>query len=119
MIEGIAGVVLWTEDVERLAGFYRDALGLQVHSWRATFVAFDMGDGLRLSVGRHDGVRGPSKDPFRVMVNLSVRDIESAHSRLAAQGIMFLRPPEREHWGGWVATFYDPDGNVLQLLQQP
>ena len=29
------------------------------------------------------------------------------------------RAPEREEWGGWVATFADPDGNVLQLMQLP
>jgi len=28
-------------------------------------------------------------------------------------------PPEREHWGGWIATLQDPDGNILQLLQLP
>ncbi|MBI4198563.1 MAG: VOC family protein [Chloroflexi bacterium] len=118
VIDGIEGVILWTEDVERLAGFYRDVLGLKVHSWQPTFVAFLMGD-LRLSVGKHDGVSGPAKDPFRVMVNLGVKDIQTAYAGMRAKGVVFLRPPEHEHWGGWVATFQDPDGNVLQLLQQP
>jgi predicted enzyme related to lactoylglutathione lyase len=31
----------------------------------------------------------------------------------------FTRAPAREEWGGWVATFADPDGNVLQLMQLP
>jgi predicted enzyme related to lactoylglutathione lyase len=25
----------------------------------------------------------------------------------------------REHWGGWIITLQDPDGNILQLLQLP
>jgi uncharacterized glyoxalase superfamily protein PhnB len=37
--------------------------------------------------------------------------------RLAEAGVEFLRQPEQESWGGWVATFRDPDGNTLQLLQ--
>ena len=53
------------------------------------------------------------------MVNLGVADIRQVHKTLAARGVDFIRRPEKEHWGGWVATFSDPDGNVLQLLQQP
>ena len=36
-----------------------------------------------------------------------------------AMGDAFTRPPGREPWGGLVATFADPDGNTLQLLQLP
>ena len=43
MIQGVAGVTFWTEDIERLAGFYRDVLELPVHSVRPEFVAFDLG----------------------------------------------------------------------------
>jgi uncharacterized glyoxalase superfamily protein PhnB len=32
---------------------------------------------------------------------------------------VFTRPPEREDWGGHVATLLDPDGNVVQLFQLP
>jgi len=53
------------------------------------------------------------------MVNLAVDDIRAAHARLVGAGVTFRRPPEREAWGGWVATFADPDGNTLQLLQLP
>ena len=53
------------------------------------------------------------------MVNLATSDIHAAFDRLTARGVRFVRPPEQEHWGGWVATFQDPDGNTLQLLQQP
>ena len=62
MIQGVAGVTIWTEDIERLAGFYRDVLELPVHSVRPEFVAFDLG-GVRLNVGLHSGVVGQTKDP--------------------------------------------------------
>ena len=118
MIHGVAGVTFWTDDVERLAGFYRDVLELPVHSVRPEFVAFDFG-GFRLNVGLHSHVAGQARDPLRVMVNLGVADIRRVHETLSAKGVDFIRRPEQEHWGGWVATFSDPDGNVLQLLQQP
>jgi hypothetical protein len=36
---------------------------------------------------------------------------------LKLKGIIFSREPELEKWGGWMATFADLDGNILQLMQ--
>ena len=118
MIKGIAGVIIWTANVEPLAGFYRDVLDMEPVSQRDGFIAFQFGD-LRLTITNHSEVKGDAKDPLRIMVNLAVDDIHSEYQRLRAKGVEFLREPEKEHWGGYVATFKDPDGNVLQLLQQP
>ena len=118
MIQGLAGVIIWTVDLDRLVAFYRDTLGLTPHSVRPDFVAFSFGD-VRLSLGRHSEVTGPSRDPYRIMVNLAVEDIQAVTVRLRQRGVAFVRLPEQEQWGGWVATFRDPDGNLLQLLQQP
>ena len=117
-IEGVAGVLVWTGGFRRMLTFYRDTLGLTPRHERATFVNFEWGD-FRLSVTAHSDVHGRSRDPLRVMVNFAVDDIHAVHRRLEAAGVGFSRPPERERWGGWVATFEDPDGNTLQLLQQP
>tara|TARA_B100001123_G_scaffold111329_1_gene129505 strand:- start:37205 stop:37369 length:165 start_codon:yes stop_codon:yes gene_type:complete len=53
------------------------------------------------------------------MLNLSVNDINNTYEILLTKKVKFIRPPEKEHWGGWVATLFDTDGNILQLLQQP
>ncbi len=116
MIDGVVGVIIWTEDMERMTAFYRDTLGLTPHSVRPDFVAFKWGD-IRLSIGKHAEVKGDAKDPYRIMVNLRVGDIHGTHRSLAAKGVKFIRPPEKEHWGGWVGTFLDSDGNVLQLME--
>jgi catechol 2,3-dioxygenase-like lactoylglutathione lyase family enzyme len=118
MIDGLAGVIVWTDRLAEMSAFYRDVLGLRVHSARPHFVAFQVGPD-RLSVGTHSEVHGPAKEPVRVTVNLSVTDIHAAYRELGARGVAFVRPPEQEHWGGWVASFRDPDGNLLQLFQQP
>jgi len=119
-IEGLAGVLIWTEAdrFPAMARFYRDTLGLTPRSARPDFINFDW-SGVRLSVGVHDQVRGASREPVRVMVNLTVADIRAVHERLTRAGVVFTRAPAREEWGGWVATFADPDGNVLQLMQLP
>ena len=118
MIEGVVGVAIWTEDLNALLPFYRDTLGLEPHSVRPDFVSFKWG-GVRLGIGSHSEVRGKNAERYRVMVNLGVDDIHSEYEALRARGVEFIRPPELEHWGGWVCTFSDPDGNTLQLLQQP
>ena len=116
MIEGLAGVIIWTDHLEDLSKFYRDTLGLVPHSVQPHFVSFRWGN-TRLGVGTHSDVVGTSIDPLRIMVNLRVGDIQAEHKRLIERGVNFIRPPELEHWGGWVCTFSDPDGNVIQLLQ--
>lgn len=117
-VTGVAGVIVWTDRFGEMLRFYRDTLGLEPRGVKAAFANFAWGD-FRLSVAAHDGVRGRARDPLRVMINFAVADVHAAHERLAARGVVFSRPPERERWGGWVATFADPDGNTLQLLQLP
>ena len=116
MIEGVVGITIWTDNLDRLLSFYRDTLGMTPHSVSENWVAFTFGD-MRLNLGLHDQVKGPTREPYRIMINLGVEDIHKEHQRMVERGVEFIRPPEQEHWGGWVATFLDPDGNVLQLLK--
>jgi predicted enzyme related to lactoylglutathione lyase len=118
-IEGLAGVLLWTSPARfhAMRDFYVDTLGLTPRSDRHHLVNFEWG-GQRLTVSIHHGIEdGPTRDPLRLMINLAVSDIHAAHMRLEAAGVAFTRPPEQEPWGGWIATFHDPDGNTVQLLQ--
>lgn len=117
-ITGVAGVIIWTEPARHgaMAEFYRDVLGMTPRSDREGFVNFEWGE-MRLTVARHSEVHGTSRDPLRTMVNFAVDDIQPVYERLAAAGVEFSRPPEREPWGGWIATFNDPDGNTIQLIQ--
>ena len=111
-------MIIWTQDLDTLLPFYRDTLGLKPYSVRPDFVSFKWGD-VRLGIGRHSEVSGKTTEPYRVMVNLGVDDIQVEYEALRTRGVKFTRPPELEHWGGWVCTFTDPDGNTIQLLQQP
>ena len=114
----LAGVLISTgfERFPAMRRFYVEILRLPVRSDRAGFVNFDLGGG-RLTVATHSEVSGSNATPARLMVNLRVEDIEAIHRRLSASGVRFVRTPEREKWGGMVATLVDPDGNYLQLLE--
>ncbi len=119
-ILGLSGVLVWTEagSYAAMRAFYIEILGLTPRSDREHFVNFDWG-AQRLTVSVHEGVSGAARDPLRLMINLDVDDIHAVAARLSSNGVTFTRPPEQEPWGGWVATFHDPDGNTLQLLQTP
>jgi predicted enzyme related to lactoylglutathione lyase len=119
LITGLVGITIWTQDLEGMFRFYHDGLRLPLHSRHDDFIAFQLGENLRFNIGLHDRVAGNSQDPYRIMAHLGVEDIHGEYLRLREEGVEFIRPPEREHWGGWIATFKDPDGNILQMLQFP
>ena len=94
--------------------FYVETLGFVPRSDRPGFVNFDFGHS-RLTIAIHDGIAGNALDPSRVMVNLRTTDIAAAVARCDASRV--IRWPEKEKWGGMVATVTDPDGNFIQFLQ--
>ena len=116
MIGQVVGITIWTDNLKRLLLFYRDTLGLTTRSEHEEFINFQFGE-MRLNLGLHSRVTGSNPEPYRIMINLGVADIHMEHTRLKGNGVEFIRDPQQETWGGWVATFLDPDGNMLQLLQ--
>jgi predicted enzyme related to lactoylglutathione lyase len=67
-------------------------------------LAPESGDNANALVGRFLGV------------SLAVADIQATYEQLFARGVDFLAPPEPMPWGGVLAHFRDPDGNVLSLV---
>ncbi len=120
MIRGLAGVIVYTtpDRFPAMRAFYVDALGLRPRSDRERFVNFELGK-QRLTVTVHSDLDGGSLDPLHMMINLATDDIEADYEAAMAQGARSLRQPERESWGGIVATLADPDGNIVQLLEVP
>jgi predicted enzyme related to lactoylglutathione lyase len=118
MNEGVIGITIWTEDLDRLVEFYSDTLGMSLRDRKSDWANFEWGE-LRLNLGTHDQVQGQAGDPYRMMISFGVTDIHGECHRLEGLGVEFLRQPEQEHWSGWVATFLDPDGNILQFLERP
>ena len=112
----LTGVLISTsmEHFAAMRDFYVSTLGLEPRSDRDGFVNFDFGHS-RLTIAVHEAVNGAAPDPARVMVNFATTDIYESVSRCDPTRI--VRQPEREKWGGMVATVADPDGNYVQFLQ--
>ena len=52
-------------------------------------------------------------------LSFAVQDIEQKHRELKALGVHFTGLPEKQSWGGILATMQDPAGNALQIVQRP
>ena len=108
-------VNLFVSDFERALGFYEETLGFAPETkdsqfGYASFATADVRFAIVLSgdselVGRHTGI------------GFGVEDLAAAHRDLAARGVEFTMPPERQPWGGFMAMFRDPDGNSFYLDQ--
>lgn len=107
-------VLLHSEQPDRLISFYQDVVGLETNFDLP--LAFNVG-GARVIVEPHSAVRGPAKEPERVMLNFVVADAAAEQGRLIGQGVTFTRQAYEEPGVGLFATFRDPDGNYCQLIE--
>ena len=115
MIEGVAGVIIWTEDLDRLFAFYRHTLELIPYSIRPNFIAFRWGE-MRLSLGKHAKVRGPSCDPYRIMINLAVDECGIDLLSLSLPACCPKGRPDRCGIDvGYVARSWGYDATCLEL----
>lgn len=120
-------VRVFVTDWERAVRFYTETLGIP-----AVFRSDEMG-WMQLATGQGqlalERVRAGAEAPYPgseeplvgrfVGVSLRVDDIHHAYKTLIERGVSFLSPPELQPWGGVLAHFRDPDGNVLTLLGAP
>jgi len=117
MIRGLGGATIWSEDIANLLPFYRDVVGLTPGVSTPDFVVFGDQTAPALAVGTHGEVRGRTKEPARHMVGLITDDIHADVARLKAADVRIIEEPNDQGGGFWLATFEDPDGNLVQLYQ--
>jgi predicted enzyme related to lactoylglutathione lyase len=115
-------VRIFVRDWPRALEFYSESVGLPVAfaSKDLGWAQLDTGE-CQLALERvakeaddTDGLVGRF-----VGASLSVEDVQATYERLCARGVEFLAPPELQPWGGVLAHFRDPEGNVLTLLGAP
>lgn len=113
---------VFVKDLSSAKSFYANLVGLplKVDAERSGYCVFAAGamelvvesvpdapDEERLLVGRFTGL------------SFTVQDLRARYAELLALGVVFSGEPERQAWGGTLATFADPAGNEFQLVEQP
>ncbi len=114
---------VFVRDIDAAKQFYSSKLGLPLKADGSQYgycvfkagntelvvevVADDAPEEDRVLVGRFTGL------------SFTVQNCSEKHRDLIALGVPFTGAPEKQFWGGILATLQDPSGNELQIVQQP
>ena len=108
-------VIIFTERMEELAEFYREALQLGPYQRSPNHMGQQVGP-VYLGFDQHEEPAGSERTG--VTLWFTVDDIHAAFGRLVAMGAEVRYPPTRKPWGAFLAAVYDPDGNMVGLSQR-
>ncbi len=109
-------VCLETNDVKRLAGFYRMLFNIseecedEVHQFIIT-------QGTTLTV-YNDG-KPKNNANQNISLAFTVEDVDAEYQRLLQQGVTVIDPPRVQPWGAKNMHFCDPDGNHIYFRSLP
>ncbi|HTE49711.1 MAG TPA: VOC family protein [Kofleriaceae bacterium] len=109
-----------TSDHKRLAGWYRDNLGLVVEDWGGAILKWpeDQAEDRGLTVWhvaeRESKWFSPSTSSF--MINYRVDDLTALLAQLKSNGVEIVKGPDTDD-NGIFAWVMDPDGNKVELWE--
>jgi len=112
--KGIKTVLIPVSDLATATATYAALLGVSPQHDSSYYVGFDV-------AGQHIGLvpGGASQAMSSPVPYWHVPDIEVKLAEVTAAGGAVKEPARDVGWGRIVATFTDPDGNLLGLLQDP
>ncbi len=115
MIKTVWSVTFYVSDLERAKKFYEETLGLEKKYEYSSYVGFECGG---VEIGLIPKLeKGQKVGPLSPPVNFLVDDVEKVYNQLKQKRVKFVEELHEEPWGGRQATFTDPDGNTLEILQ--
>lgn len=116
-------VRVFVRDINSAKSFYSEHLGLPMQhdgseqgfcvfkpgatTLVVEVVAFDAPEDEQVLVGRFTGL------------SFQVANAQESFLELSSKGVEFTGEPERQAWGGVLATLRDPSGNQIQICQHP
>ena len=112
--QGIKTVLHPVSDLAKAKPVYAALLGVAPMADESYYVGFE-------AAGQHIGLLpgGGAQGMTSPVAYWHVADIEAKLAEVTAAGATVNEPPRDVGGGRLVATFSDPDGNVLGLLQDP
>ncbi|HSW87795.1 MAG TPA: VOC family protein [Candidatus Saccharimonadales bacterium] len=110
----LSSIMIGTEQVKVLAEFYEKVFGKPADMVEGNWHGWKIGE-LFFSIGEHSEVKGPSKEPARIMFNFETKEVKEEFERIKATGAKIIKEPYKMG-PGWIATFADPDNNYFQLM---
>lgn len=112
----LAEVCLETNDVLRLAHFYRSILGLQSDDRNEVHQVITT-DTVAITV-YNDGTRKNNQNN-NISLAFTVDDVDKEYEKLLKLGVQIIDPPTTRQWGARNMHFCDPDGNHVYFRSFP
>jgi len=120
---GVGGVFFRSPDPGRLAGWYRETLGLEIENWGATHGTSFSPDAMPANSFTVWSTFAADTEYFgrknqSYMINLVVDDLDAALANVKAGGGKVI-PEKEEHDFGRFGWIIDLDGNRVELWEPP
>ena len=126
MISQIALITILTDDVPRLAAFYRDVLRFEVKLDQGDYVEFSTTACVlpicaRSTLHEASGHTSYTETHHGQCFELAFpcaepAEVDRAYAEIVAQGATPVHAPADMPWGQRTAMFADPDGNIHELF---
>ena len=134
MTPRITGITLGVDNLERSLKFYRDGLGFPTQGIVGTefehgaVAFFDLQHGLKLAIWTRKDLAHEAKVPlgpssateFTLGHNVgSKAEVDTVIAQVKQAGAVITDPPHDAFWGGYTASFQDPDGHLWEVAWNP
>jgi hypothetical protein len=120
-------ISLFSADPDSLTSFYTNLLGfrlvVKIDRPGEYGTSVEIAPGYKIWIARHSEVDGKSKDPFRIMISIFVDDIQAYFEAVRSfNSSLIIDEPvlvcsEIANEERWAGSFFDVDGNCVQLMQ--
>ena len=108
-------VLIGSEDPAQLVAYYTKLFGEPAFT-DGGYSGWQIGSGW-ITIGPHSEVKGRSREPGRMILNIETADVKGDFERFKAAGATVIADPYTyEDEPGFIATLEDPDGNYFQLM---
>lgn len=123
-VQSLDYVVLIVDHLGSSLTFYRDILGIPLKHQAERFAQLETGTtrlGLftREAMARTLGepLTKPGRGTEAFEIGFKVEDVDAAYEEAVAAGATGQTPPHDQPWGQRTAYLRDPDGNLVELVQ--
>jgi predicted enzyme related to lactoylglutathione lyase len=117
-VKGLAFASVYVDDFEKAYHFYAEVLGLEKeYDMGSAACFFKLPDNTGLYLQGKNKTASYAEDTMRAGFVFSVESAAATYERLKLAGVRFIHA-EPKHMGGdnyWF-QFYDPAGNILEVL---
>lgn len=117
-VKGLAFASVYVDDFERAYEFYAGVLGLvKEYDMGSAACFFKLPDNTGVYLQGKNKSASYGEDTMRAAFVFSVESAAATHERLKAAGVRFIHAEPKDMGGdNYWFQFYDPAGNILEVL---